>query len=96
MPAKGCCCISAKPEGAGRIAKGGRCVTEAVAAVAVLLSLVRLLRSFLAAGTGVLAELSWAVLRADSKGLLSDVSELISGKKRSLGSAVRSRCELLA
>lgn len=52
------CCIIENPEGAGRIARGGRWVTEAVPVVDVLLSLVLLLRSFLAAGTGVLPELS--------------------------------------
>lgn len=55
--------------------------------VAVLLSLVLLRRSFLAAGTGVLPELTCAVLGAGSRGLLSEVSELISGRNRSLGSA---------
>ena len=59
-----------------------------MAVVAVLLSFVLLLRSFLAAGTGVLPELSCAVLIAETEGLLSDVSELKSGRNRSLGSAV--------
>ena len=81
------CCIIENPEGAGRIAKGGRCVTEAAVVAVALLSLVLLLRSFLAAGTGVLAELNWAVFGADNRGLLSELSELMSGRKRSLGSA---------
>lgn len=61
---------------------------DTAAVVEALLSLVLLLRSFLAAGTGVLSELSCAVLMAENAGLLSDVSELRSGRNRSLGSTV--------
>lgn len=81
--------------GAGRIAKGGQWVTEVVCVLAVLLSLVLLLRSFLAAGIGVVSELvTCAVLPRARSGVLSEVSDVMSGRNRSLGSADRqTRCE---